>query len=745
MKKPYSTESWGRFKTLMQKLTKRTAIIETRSQLNEDNIAELQPEVEELRTKVDGINDFTTGENLLRGTRDFVVGTIDSANIPGNACFDDGFYNATAFDYYKDAHGFTVAHKSQSGLSANSDKNLVASLIHNPPSKLTVAFEFMIDEIGDFDQEVITRLTPFTADKISKTTSYLSPWVMVRGLTKETAESGKWYQAIYHVSLDSDVAYFRVILSLVRNGSINFRKLGVYEGHINNPEWSASSFDVAQQREIEQVPLMIGNLNSEKLLVSGMNLDDIIDPGSYGCNSNNVAASLTNCPTKKAFKMDVSITTGYTSKTSNYIYRRQTIVEHEESATEYTRFKERKDSEWTSWRQTYTNTTVRPIEGGGTGGNTVETARKNLKISSVLGTNKVSSIAEDTRDFWKSQPNGIYSLNQYVLHGQPSRYGFLYNIVENNDISQIFIKKGQGNVLGLNNSIVGVRFVNSDNTVMPPFYEVFSQTYMPYTPGLYSGQSIQSKFNSEIGSDHIANWLSSRVSQGNFEGLHIGDWVDIACTDNVTRRYVIAAIDPYYQTGSDTDKMGHHLVMVPADGWTLSSSLDGSYCVNTNRIMWDTKSTNNGTSTETCPYMASSLHKWEIEVALKRFPQEWQDVMINRLSFMETRYSASATLSEPNGATWANLGKLWTPSVVEIYGRNFRISNQYSGLSDTHFPLFSSPSNIRKATGQKSIWLRDVQTTSSTNAIISDIRGVLITNPVNSTLGYFAYPCFLIG
>lgn len=55
---------------------------------------------------------------------------------------------------------------------------------------------------------------------------------------------------------------------------------------------------------------------------------------------------------------------------------------------------------------------------------------------SSLGANITGGAANDTRDFWAAQGNGVAYFSQTgMLNGQPAQYGFLINIVSNNGIN----------------------------------------------------------------------------------------------------------------------------------------------------------------------------------------------------------------------------------------------------------------------------------------------------------------------
>lgn len=259
-----------------------------------------------------------------------------------------------------------------------------------------------------------------------------------------------------------------------------------------------------------------------------------------------------------------------------------------------------------------------------------------------------------------------------------------------------------------------------------------------YPNGTYAGVSIAEKFASEIGSTHIATWLQSRVKAANFSGLNIMDYVDIIL-DGVTVRYRIAAIDPYYNTGSPNN--GHHIVFVPDTTWAMKDS-DGDYNKN-GYIQWNTEQTNNGNSESANPYVVSNLYKWENEVHLKRFSSEWQNAMITLRKPLEARYNASTKLEKSTAITWSYLGKVFSLSETEVFGQVTHGTKAYSCSTDCLFPVFNRSSfRARKGT---SYWLRTAVDGNSTQ--ISTVAA-----DCNNTVGYAdsataarPFPCFAIG
>ena len=258
----------------------------------------------------------------------------------------------------------------------------------------------------------------------------------------------------------------------------------------------------------------------------------------------------------------------------------------------------------------------------------------------------------------------------------------------------------------------------------------------------YDGRSIASVFAGEIGSQNVWTWLQKRVKAGNFAGLRIGDYIDVQVNDGAnvpaqTVRYAIAAIDPYFQCGDTA--MGHHIVMMPK----ATVAVKGDKAVNGSYIKWRDTADNNGTADAKCPYLNSLLHDWEINDYLPSLPTEVQAVIKAHRMLLEERYSSSGKLTEPSGWAWQDLGKIWSPSEVEVYGFNVWSKPGYGTGCDCQFPIFKQAKD-RIMGGRLAWWLRSVSGSSS--SYVCYVHGTGYANCSTPTHDWVRpRPCFLVG
>lgn len=681
------------------------------------------------------INDLTIGNNLLRGTRDFIVGTNRFSTGSGTAIFYDGFtisssYTSDKLNIIKNQNIPAIISLTPGGTVMNIPSSAITDV--KAGDQLTFSCKVRLDSAVDNTGD--GHIIIYTLDKSSAQLSSDGYTITTLGLTN--AKVGEWNHIVIKYTVRDTFTDNNCICVYLRSSknNISFTEPCMYKGKIERPEWSASPFDYASSELEAGTPKLLGSIPLNNRL-RDIDLDDVTTPGTYSTNNvEPVTGNILNYPVNKTGTLDVIALLGSTP--TSYLAQIYTTYE----LKTYVRTKFGASAQWSSWSRVYTYDPITPIEGGGTAGSNLTDARSNLKIDIPLGA--LASTFKDDYNEWHEKDSGLYSYGtSNILHGQLYQYGIIHNYKFGDDITQFLLKRaGSANA----SPTLGYRTTNlaDSGKAMPSFKMVYSPQESPYIPGLYQAQSIAAKFALEIGSNKLANWLASRVSQGNFEGINIGDYVDITCS-GVSRRFVIAAIDPYYDCGNS--RMSHHLVMVHHGKWDLNASRDGDYAVSgSGTIRWNTTSNNNGTAAEGSPYLASNLHKWESEVVIKQFPQEWQDVMIDRWSMGEIRYSASSALSEANGFKWCNLGKIWSLSTVEMLGRAARTNSNFSSPSDTQFPIFTKMGIGVGMSDRSGFWLRDATPNSSTDVNFYNYQGFLSWAAANAG-NCPPKPCFLIG
>lgn len=244
----------------------------------------------------------------------------------------------------------------------------------------------------------------------------------------------------------------------------------------------------------------------------------------------------------------------------------------------------------------------------------------------------------------------------------------------------------------------------------------------------YPGRSIAQAFADEVEeAGGVYRFLSQRARAGNYDGLRIGDYVDVTLKNSTVMRYRIAAFDHYYNCADQA--MGHHIHMVPDE-------------VYNEEVHWNNTNTNQGTSAENNPYLVSNLHSWEIGTFLPLLPDELQGVLVSMRALMEERYNASQQLTASTGWSWKDIGKVFSLDEVEVYGQTVWGTPGWSAGMSSQLPIFRETRNRIK--GRTNWWLRVAGGGSATNACIVVSGGY--AGSIAATGSWVRpLPCFLIG
>ena len=274
--------------------------------------------------------------------------------------------------------------------------------------------------------------------------------------------------------------------------------------------------------------------------------------------------------------------------------------------------------------------------------------------------------------------------------------------------------------------------------------------------GVYAGQCLNDKFGFGRTGSAVDTWLAARCSTANWAGINIGDYIEIntgaytlygagtasaGSTDSdaslaaVTRKFYVAGFNVYKNTG-DTALTKNHITLchLPLDftcQWNKSKT-NGSYV-----------NTNNGCSSITNPWLASKAYAVLNGVSngstsgagnptgcaasgkgvLQMLTAAGLDSnhLLSRRKYAEVRYTAGSDIIDSTGAAWVEVGKIWAPSEVEVYG-----SPRFSQVSawpwanygpDEHLPLFKFfGKNAGGRWASQAFWLSSVAVGLSTHA-----------------------------
>jgi hypothetical protein len=144
-----------------------------------------------------------------------------------------------------------------------------------------------------------------------------------------------------------------------------------------NKNWDKIDTELKKKYDADNKPsaddLAVPTLKEGTSIPANSDLNNYATIGNYSCESNTTAATLTNCPTKRAFTMKVYYTNGSPA------YIGQEITEFNSGVTYY-RYKDVPNKTWSDWETRYStankpsgyyegngDATSRTINIGGTG------------------------------------------------------------------------------------------------------------------------------------------------------------------------------------------------------------------------------------------------------------------------------------------------------------------------------------------------------------------------------------------
>lgn len=251
--------------------------------------------------------------------------------------------------------------------------------------------------------------------------------------------------------------------------------------------------------------------------------------------------------------------------------------------------------------------------------------------------------------------------------------------------------------------------------------------------GKYGGQSIAAILAGEIGSGTVYDALHKRIAAANFAGLRVGDYLDVplvsasAVAAQQSVRFLLAHIDPYLYCGDNSK--GHHIAFVASAPVAVAKTVTG--VANDSFLAWNTTNTNQGTAETKNPYLGSNLKAWEtaFEACL---PEGLTKYLLTQRVLLEERYSASGAINDSNSWSWQDIGKVWSPSEMEVYGCPVWGTPGWSVGFDCQFDLFHDTAHRINGT-RCTWWLRSVASGSASSVCYVDNNGNANYNSATNT------------
>lgn len=272
----------------------------------------------------------------------------------------------------------------------------------------------------------------------------------------------------------------------------------------------------------------------------------------------------------------------------------------------------------------------------------------------------------------------------------------------------------------------------------------------------YVGQDLTVKFADEIKgySDEWA-WMKARKNNGDYKGLHVGDYIPITCSNGYVLNAQIAGINTY--TGYGYPQVENHIDFICKELWNDPHVM--------NKVNY-----NNGNANSLSPFLASDLNYWlnsmsgnvpnstsdaavttEVDYTtdgvLYYLPDKLKNQIVPKRILLPRRYVEGKVIINDSSWAWQSTGKLWIPSEVEVYGAPCWGNSGFGAGGFVQYPIFIGNMNrAKKRCSNKDRcgwWLLSASAGSSTIFACVSLDG--LANNDLATVTYAAVPvCFRI-
>ena len=233
-----------------------------------------------------------------------------------------------------------------------------------------------------------------------------------------------------------------------------------------------------------------------------------------------------------------------------------------------------------------------------------------------------------------------------------------------------------------------------DNYVTTTEYLTENEIQRQIFNRIYDGRDLTQIFANEIAkySDEWA-WIKARISAANYEGLYVGDYIPVTMNAGTVGgasiaqqifQCQIAGIDTY--TGCGDTEIGHHIDFISRE--VIDST-----------VTWNPENNNNGTSVQANPWLASQAYAYLNGVnnyttsaynnvahggdysaggILQLLPTKLTNLIVTKRNLLDSRYDSTKLLTYSTTWEWGDMGKLWLPNEIEVYGTQIRSNLGYA-------------------------------------------------------------------
>lgn len=240
----------------------------------------------------------------------------------------------------------------------------------------------------------------------------------------------------------------------------------------------------------------------------------------------------------------------------------------------------------------------------------------------------------------------------------------------------------------------------------------------------YQGVDLTQKMASEISGDPWA-WIQARIRAGELDGIHANDFIPFTTTNNVNLKACVAGINTYKDYGDTA--VANHIDFISRELWPTKHVMNKANY--NNGVPAFTPEGGTEITAQEHPWLASDLYHYINSLAgyvpngttlnptmvavnytadgiYARLPEALKAVIVEKRTYIPKRFSASGLQTDDNASGWANIGKLWVPSEIEVYGTaHWGTQGTYGTTGFVQYPLFACNMNrVKYLRSSRNAW-----------------------------------------
>lgn len=242
------------------------------------------------------------------------------------------------------------------------------------------------------------------------------------------------------------------------------------------------------------------------------------------------------------------------------------------------------------------------------------------------------------------------------------------------------------------------------------------------------------------GKEITESWkdLSKKINAGDFSGISIGDYKTIQI-DGTTIHMEVAGINTYED--SCNPEIPNHIDFISRE--VMNDTVQYNNIPNNNSKNEAIKS----------PWKVSNVCNYLNTTVWEKLPNDLKPYILNKRALLEERYNANGTSTSDTNYAWYDMGNLWLPTEVEVYGTHHWCEAGFGSAGagcNVQYPIFRGSlkhvikRHTQSAADSRSLWwLASIKAGNNTSACC--VNGVGHSGNAMVTNSFRVPICFRIG